>query len=112
MIKVVAFRVLFEQAEAASIGVLLGVDYVVRFVEVNLVIVPDNLSLRLSLQTHFHDVPRLVVEQTVRVSQPRHSSEENTNNNNKLENLEAGSFINKKAAHQSCTAIRKIVIID
>ena len=111
MIKVVAFRVLFEQAEAASIGILLGVDYVVRFVEVNLVIVPDNLSLWLSLQTHFHDVPRLVVEQTVRVSQPRHSSEENTNNN-KLENLEAGSFINKKAAHQSCTAIRKIVIID
>ena len=45
MIKVVAFRVLFEQAEAASIGILLGVDYVVRFVEVNLVIVPDNLSL-------------------------------------------------------------------
>ena len=78
MVQEVAFLVFFEQAQASRVGVLLGVDNVVRFVEVNLVIVPDDLSLRLSLQTHLHDVPRLVVEQTVRVSQPRHSSEENT----------------------------------
>ena len=44
--------------------------------KVNGVIVSNNLTLRLSLQTHFDDISRLVVEEAMGISKPRHGSEE------------------------------------
>ena len=40
------------------------------FCEVDLIIASNNLTLRLSLETHLNNIPRLVVEESVRVTQP------------------------------------------
>lgn len=70
--------IFFELAEAPPVRVLDLVDHVIRLGEVYLVLVPDNLALRLGFQGHFHNVPRFIIEETVRVSQPRNCSEEHT----------------------------------
>lgn len=70
--------IFFELAEAPTIRMLDLVDHVIRLGEVNLVLVSDDLALRLGFEGHLHDVPRLVIEETVRVSQPRNCSEEHT----------------------------------
>ena len=49
MVQVVAFVVLFKEAEAASVRILCRVDYIVWFIEIDLIIVAYNLTLRLSL---------------------------------------------------------------
>jgi len=41
------------------------IDDVIRLCEVNLVLIPDDLALRLGLERHFHDVPGLVIEQAM-----------------------------------------------
>jgi hypothetical protein len=56
MVQVVALGVLLEEAEAAGIWVLSLINYIVRLVEIDLIIVPYYLTLRLSLQTHLYDV--------------------------------------------------------
>ena len=78
MVQVVAFVVFFEQAEAASVRILCRVDNIIWFVEIDLIVVANNLTLGLSLQTHLDDVPRLVIEKSVRVTQPRYCPEEYT----------------------------------
>ena len=65
MIKIVPLSVLLEQTQATSVGTLSCVYYVVWLVEINLIIVPYYLSLRLGFQTHLDDVPGLIVEQTM-----------------------------------------------
>jgi hypothetical protein len=75
VIEVVALSVLLEETETLSAGLLDGVDDMVQFGKINLVIVSNNLTLRLGLQTHLYNVSGFVVEQAVRVSQPRHCSE-------------------------------------
>ena len=70
--------ILFELAEAPPVRMLDLIDHVIRLGEVYLVLVSDDLALRLGFKGHFHDVPRLVIEETVRVSQPRNCSEEHT----------------------------------
>ena len=49
--------VLLELAEAPSIWVLGSVDDMVGFGEIDLVLISDNLTLRLSFERHFDDVP-------------------------------------------------------
>lgn len=78
MVQVVAIVVFFKEAEAASVRVLCRVDNIVRLVEIDLIIVANNLTLRLRLQTHLDDVSGLVVEKSVRVTQPRYCPEEYT----------------------------------
>ena len=51
------------------------VYHVVRLGKINLVIVPDDLALALSLQTHFDDVSGFVIKETMRVPQPGNRSE-------------------------------------
>ena len=70
MIQVVAFCILLQETEASGVWTLSLVDDIVGLVEIYLVVVANNLALRLSLQTHLHDVARLVVEQPVRVAKP------------------------------------------
>lgn len=65
MVQVVAFLVLLELAQAPTVGVLDGVDDVVGLCEVDLILVADDLTLGLGLQAHLHDIPRLVIEQSV-----------------------------------------------
>ena len=49
--------ILFELTEAPSVGMLDLVDHVIRLGEVYLVLVSDDLALRLGFEGHFHDVP-------------------------------------------------------
>jgi len=70
VVQVVTFVVFFEETEAASVRILCRIDYIVWFVEIDLIVVANNLALGLRLQTHLDDVPGLVVEKTVRVAQP------------------------------------------
>ena len=78
MVQVVALSILFEKAEASSIWIGSGINNVIGFVKVDLIIIAYYLTLGLGLQTHLDDVTRLVVEETVRVSQPWYGSEEYT----------------------------------
>lgn len=68
VIKIVALCVFLEQAQTTSIRTLSRVYNVVWLIEINLIIVPYYLTLRLRFQTHLDDVSGLIVEQTVRVS--------------------------------------------
>ena len=70
MVKVVALSVLFQEAQAPAVRMLLGIDDLVGFDEFNCILVPVNLTLRLGSQTDFNNVSRLVVEEPVGVSQP------------------------------------------
>jgi len=45
MIKIVAFVVLFEEAQAASVRVLSRVDNIVWLIEIDLIVVANNLTL-------------------------------------------------------------------
>ena len=62
--------IFLELAQAPAIWVLLGVDDMIRLGKVDLVIISNDLTLGLSLQTHLDNISRLVVEETVRISQP------------------------------------------
>lgn len=63
-----------------SVWLLDRVDHVLRPGEVDIVVIADYLALRLSLEAHFDDVARLIVEKTVRVSLPRNCSEKDPKN--------------------------------
>lgn len=67
--------IFLELAQAPAIGMLVGIDDMVGFGEVNLILVTNNLTLRLSLKAHFHNVARFVVEKTMGISQPRNCTE-------------------------------------
>lgn len=56
MIEIVAFSILFQEAQAAGVRALCGIDDIVWLVEVNLVIIAYYLTLRLGLQAHLDDV--------------------------------------------------------
>lgn len=75
MIKKIALFVFFELTKTPSIWVLHGIDHVIGFGEINLVLISDNLTLGLSFQRHFDDVPRLVIEKPMGVSQPGNCTE-------------------------------------
>ena len=77
MIQIIAFRIFFEQAQAPSVRIRNWVDLVVRLGEINLVIISNDLSLRLSFQTHLDNVSALVIEEAVAVTQPGNGTEEN-----------------------------------
>ena len=68
--------ILFELAKAPSIWMLFCVYHVIRLSKINLIIVSNDLTLRLSFQTHLHNISWFVVEKTVWVSQPGYCSEE------------------------------------
>ena len=55
-----------------------GVDHVVGLSEINLVLISDDLSLRLSFEGHLDNVSGFVIKKTMRVSQPRNCTEKNT----------------------------------
>mmetsp|Transcript_5149 Transcript_5149/g.8748 ORF Transcript_5149/g.8748 Transcript_5149/m.8748 type:complete len:261 (+) Transcript_5149:677-1459(+) len=57
VVQVIALLVLLELAETPAVGVLDRVDHVVGLGEVDLVLVSDDLTLRLGLQAHLHNVP-------------------------------------------------------
>lgn len=57
--------VFFQQAKALGFWFLNLVNDVVEFCKIDLILVPDDLTLGLGLQTHLDDIPRLVVEQTM-----------------------------------------------
>jgi len=57
VVQVEALLVLFKEAQGLSVRVLHLVNDVVRLGEVDLVVVPNDLPLALSLQAHFDDVP-------------------------------------------------------
>ena len=50
----------------------------IELVEVDGVVVSNDLPLRLGLQAHFDDVPRLVIKQAMRVTLPGDGSKEDT----------------------------------
>jgi hypothetical protein len=68
VVEVVAIVVFFKEAEATSVGVLCRVDNIIWLVEIDLIVVANNLPLWLCLQTHLDDVPGLIVEKSVRVT--------------------------------------------
>lgn len=70
MVKVVAFVVFFEQTETSSVWVLNWIDDMIGFCKINLIIVSNNLTLRLCLQGHFDDISGLVIKETVGVTKP------------------------------------------
>ena len=75
VIKEITLFIFFELAKASSIWVLDLVDDMIWLSEVYLVLIPDDLALRLSLEGHLDDIPRFVIKETVGVSQPRNCSE-------------------------------------
>jgi len=76
MVQIVTLVVFLEKAETTSVRVRCRVNHIVWLIEIDLVIISNDLSLWLSFQTHFHNVPRLIVEKAVRVTQPWDCSEE------------------------------------
>ena len=78
MVQVITLVVLLKESEAAGLRLLALVDDVIELREVDLVLVSNDLALRLGLEGHFDDVAGLVVEETVGVTQPRDGAEENT----------------------------------
>jgi hypothetical protein len=56
VIEVITFGILLEEAKAACVWALRLINNVIGLVEIYLIIVPYNLALRLSLQTHLDDV--------------------------------------------------------
>lgn len=57
MVKKITLFIFFELAKASSIWMLDLVDNMIRLGKVNLILVPDDLALRLGLERHFHNVP-------------------------------------------------------
>jgi hypothetical protein len=51
------------------------VDYVIQLRKVNGIIVSNNLTLGLSLQTHLDDISGFIVEKAMGISKPRYRSE-------------------------------------
>ena len=49
--------IFFELAEAPSVWMLGSVDHMIGFGEIDLVLISDNLTLRLSFERHFDNVP-------------------------------------------------------
>jgi hypothetical protein len=78
MVQVITLVVLLKESEAAGLRLLALVDDVIELREVDLVLVSNDLALRLGLEGHFDDVAGLVVEEAVGVTQPRDGAEENT----------------------------------
>lgn len=70
MVDVVSFGILLQEAKASSTCVDVVVNDVIQLGEVDGVIVSNYLTLTLGLQTHFHDVSRLVVEEAMGISEP------------------------------------------
>ena len=70
VVQVVAFSflasirlgVFFKQGEAPCFGLLGPIDHLVELGEIDLVLVADDLTLRLGLERHLYDVAGLVVE--------------------------------------------------
>jgi hypothetical protein len=62
--------------------VLDGVDHVIRLCEINLILISDNLPLRLSFQRHLNDVSGFVIEKPMGVSQPGNCTEKDTKKEN------------------------------
>ena len=60
-----------------------GVNDMIWFGKINLVIVSYNLPLWLGLKTHFYNVSWFVVKKTMWITQPGNCSEEDTKNKNK-----------------------------
>ena len=52
-----------------------SVDHMVGFGEVDLVLISDNLPLRLGLQRHLNDISRFIIKKTVRISKPGNCTE-------------------------------------
>lgn len=67
MIQIVALGILLQEAEAHAIRVLHLINDVIRLGKIDLILVPDDLALRLGFQTHFDNIPRLVVEEAMGV---------------------------------------------
>jgi len=75
MVEVVSFRVFLEETQTSPIWMLNWIDDMVRFCEINLIIVSNNLTLGLSLQGHLDNISGLVIEKTMRVTQPGYGTE-------------------------------------
>jgi len=70
--------VFFELAKTPTIWMLHGIDHMIGFGEINLILISDNLTLGLSFQRHFDNVPRLIIEKPMGVSQPGNCTEKYT----------------------------------
>lgn len=70
--------VFFELTETSAVWMLNGVDNMIGLGEIDLVLISDDLSLRLGLQRHFHNVSGFVIEETMGVSQPGNCTEKDT----------------------------------
>jgi hypothetical protein len=70
--------IFFELAQTTTIWMLNSIDNVVWLSKVDLVFISNDLSLRLGLQTHLNDISRLIVKQTMGISQPRNRTEKDT----------------------------------
>jgi hypothetical protein len=55
-----------------------SVDHVIGFGEINLVLISNDLSLGLSLETHLDNISRLIIEKSVGVAQPGNCTEKDT----------------------------------
>ena len=55
-----------------------SIDGVIGFGEINLVLISNDLSLRLSLETHLNNVSGFIIEKSVGVTQPGNYTEKNT----------------------------------
>ena len=78
MVEIKLTIIFFELAQTATIWMLNSIDNVVWLGEVNLVFIPDDLALRLGLETHFDNISGFIVEQTMGISQPRNRTEKDT----------------------------------
>lgn len=67
MVKIVSLGVLFQQTKRSAVRMLNGVNHMIRFRKIDLVIVSNDLALRLSFETHLDDIPGLIVKKTMRV---------------------------------------------
>lgn len=65
MIQEITFFIFLELAETSTVWVLDLVDDMIRLSEINLVLIPDDLALRLGFERHLDDVSGLVIEKTM-----------------------------------------------
>jgi hypothetical protein len=65
-------------AQTSAVWMLDSINHVIGFGEINLVLISNDLSLRLCFQTHLDNISRFIIEKSVGVAQPGNCTEKDT----------------------------------
>jgi hypothetical protein len=76
MIQVIALSIFFKETQTISIWLIIFINNIIYFIKIDLIFIPNYLSHRLCLQTHFHNISWFIIKQPMWVSKPWYCSKE------------------------------------